>query len=132
MSEHEQVSGPQFHARCCPRHGHDCEGLTRRGFLENMGGLTLGGTALAWVSWNAYASAEQPLPQPSARKPLVVKPILTYATPQRREQTSWRSWGGIQTQQDAEAEVNRIQTEVAKLQAEADFPVTVPSGHRIT
>jgi hypothetical protein len=48
---------------------------------------------------------------------------LVYDTPTRREATSWRNWGGIQTQADAEAEVARIKGELEKLATRADFPV---------
>ena len=54
---------------------------------------------------------------------LVVKPVLVYSIPKRRPQTSWRNWGGIETQQQADEEVARIQGELDKLQAAADFPV---------
>ena len=43
----------------------------------------------------------------------------------RRPQTSWRSWGGIEKQEQADAEVVRIQGELEKLKASADFPVTI-------
>jgi len=123
MSDHDQ--GQKFHAHCCPN--CDCagdgDGISRRSFLGGMSGAALGGMALAWISWSEVAGAEDQLPAPPTRKPLIVKPILTYATPQRAPQTSWRSWGGIQTEQDAQAEVARIQDELSKLQAAADFPV---------
>ena len=51
--------------------------------------------------------------------------MLTYELPQRREATSWRSWGGVQTQQDVAAEKNRITAELAKLAAKADFPLDI-------
>ena len=53
----------------------------------------------------------------------MVKPILVYSTPKPRPQRSWRSWGGIQTEQDAEAELRRIRRELDKLGDEADFPL---------
>ncbi|MBI5387477.1 MAG: sugar isomerase [Verrucomicrobia bacterium] len=52
-----------------------------------------------------------------------VQPVLLYETPKRREATSWRSWGGIQTEEDAKKEQVRIAAELAKLKAQADFPV---------
>lgn len=114
-----------FHAHCCPH--CDCsdpgEGISRRSFLGGMSGVALGSMALAWASWSELAAAQDQLLVPPARKPLRVKPVLTYATPQRAAQTSWRSWGGIQTEQDAHAEKARIQDELKKLQADADFPV---------
>ncbi len=129
MSDHDH--GPKFHAHCCPH--CDCEsdgeGISRRSFLGGMSGAALGGMALAWMSWSEIAGADDQLPAPPARKPLVVKPILTYAVPQRAPQTSWRSWGGIQTEQDAKAETARIQDELNKLQAAADFPVQFLPRH---
>ncbi len=123
MSEHNH--GPHFHAHCCPRcdYAGDDAGISRRTFLGGMGSVALGGMALAWLPWAEAAGAEGELPTAPARKPLVVKPVLTYATPQRARQTSWRSWGGIQTEQDAKAEMARIEEELNKLRATADFPV---------
>jgi hypothetical protein len=121
MSEHDQHQGSHFHARCCPHGPCDPEGsVSRRDFL---GAAALGGVALSWLSWSEVKAADGEVPAPLPRKPLVVKPILTYETPRRREQTSWRSWGGIQTDDDAKAEVARIQGELEKLQTSADFPV---------
>ena len=124
MSEHQHEHAPKFQARCCPRCqlGEE-EGVSRRTFLGGVGGAALGGMALSYFAWSELVAAEQSVPAPPARQPLVVKPILTYATPQRHPQTSWRPWGGIQTQADAAAEVARIQGELEKLRASADFPV---------
>ena len=49
--------------------------------------------------------------------------MFLYRTATRRPQTSWRSWGGIETQEDADQEVVRINGELEKLQATADFPL---------
>ncbi|MBM4029988.1 MAG: sugar isomerase [Planctomycetes bacterium] len=57
------------------------------------------------------------------RRALRVKPILLYSTYKARPQTSWRSWGDIETQEQADAEVGRIGGELKKLKAKADFPV---------
>ena len=37
--------------------------------------------------------------------------------------TSWRNWGGIETDADVRAEVARIRGELDQLKAEADFPL---------
>ncbi|NLF07489.1 MAG: sugar isomerase [Pirellulaceae bacterium] len=52
-----------------------------------------------------------------------VKPVLIYETPQRRPQTTWRNWGGVQTREDAEKELARIKGELDKMQSAADFPI---------
>ena len=109
---------------CCPcGHEHSAGEVTRRGFLQGMGGAAVLGAALTGLSWSALSAAERQSNASPKRRPLVVKPILTYSTPKRRHQTSWRSWGGIQTEQDADQEVSRISRELRELGAEADFPV---------
>jgi hypothetical protein len=119
MPEPETPQSPR--PRCCGCAGPD---LTRRDLLK-AGGIAVGGLALAGYTWSsvraAAADAEAPAPP---RKPLVVKPILSFDIPKRRPQTSWRSWGGIHTQEAANEEVGRIDAELAKIKAAADFPVT--------
>ncbi len=127
MRPHEHNRSPSPKPHCCPccdhaeTPGHD--GLTRRGFLGGVGAAALGGTALTGLSWSALSAAESQLESPSPRSPLIVKPIFAYSTYKRRFQGSWRPWGGIQTQQDADQEIPRIQSELQKLKATADFPV---------
>jgi hypothetical protein len=57
------------------------------------------------------------------RRTLVVKPIFTYPLPLRQQQTSWRAWGGIQTEEDVAREAVRIEQELDHLKAAADFPL---------
>lgn len=58
-------------------------------------------------------------------KPLRVRPILMYAVPEKREMTSWRSWGGVLTDESAAEEVERITNELRALAGKADFPLEV-------
>ena len=122
MSEHthDHRSGPPPH--CCPCGGHaetTAAGVSRRGFLGGVGGLAaLGGAAMTGLSWKSLSAAQPGLPAAGPRKRLSVKPILIYNTPQRRPQTSWRNWGGIETEDQARAEVTRIRRELDKLQDE--------------
>ena len=115
-----------FHTSDC----HCCGGnhirneISRRKFVQVTGTGALGTVALSGLSWAALVGdqdAEKIVPQ---RKPLVAKPILTYEVPTRRPQTSWRSWGGIQTEEDAGEEITRITGELKKLSTLADFPVS--------
>lgn len=113
---------------CCPccddlqLHGaaSSTTGVSRRGFL---GAAAFGGAVLTGLSWSALTAAEAEIPQPPARRPLRVKPILQYSIRTPRPQTSWRPWGDIHSPEAADAEVNRIGDELRKLEAEADFPV---------
>jgi len=56
-------------------------------------------------------------------KELVVKPVLTYSTPQRREAWSWREWGGIQTEAQAIEEAGRIQGELSSIRTDFNLRV---------
>ena len=109
---------------CCPCGGdHTSSDITRRSFLQGAGGATLIGAAVTGLTWSAVAMAETQNETAAKRRALVVKPVLVYATPKRRHQTSWRSWGGIQTEADAKEEVTRIGLELGELGKKADFPV---------
>ncbi len=91
--------------------------------LMGLGLAGLGGAALTGLSWSMLAAPEggdEPAPP---RRTLVVKPVFTYPLPVRQHQTSWRAWGGIQTEEDAVQEVARIRKELDQLKAAADFPV---------
>jgi hypothetical protein len=110
----------QTHLGCCPR--SVATGVTRRGFLGGVG-AALGTTTLTHLSWPALAGG---LAKPNAlirRSPLLVKPVLVYDIPERKPQTSWRNWGGIQTAEQAQQETARIQAELTQLQERADFPL---------
>lgn len=102
--------------RCC-----GC-GVSRREFLK-VGGAALGGLAVAGLTWSALRAEEARFGPAPARKALRVKPVLSYEVPGRQPQTSWRSWGGIATPAQAAEEVARIQGELDKVKAAADFPV---------
>jgi len=109
--------GPHSHPHCCPCGctGEDV-GLSRRTFLG-----AAGCAALTGLSWSLLSAAEaDAAPE---REPLVVKPVFAYTTYGRRNQTSWRSWGGIEKQQDADQEMVRIRKELEQLTAKADFPL---------
>ncbi len=66
------------------------------------------------------ANPEQPAPE---RRTLIVKPIFTYPLTTRRRQTSWRNWGGIETEDHVNREVAQIERELEELKSRADFPL---------
>ncbi len=111
--------GMPVRSGCCPN-----PGLSRRGFLgvsAAAGGLTLQG-----LQWPLASAAETEFLAAPARTALVVKPIFTYTIYNKpTHPTSWRSWGGCQTQAAVNEEIPRINAELKKLAAEADFPVTM-------
>jgi len=113
---------------CCAASGANASigGLNRRDFLFRVGAVAASGLAFSALDTLADDPAlALPVRGPMPRQPLKVQPVLSYGIPKRREATSWRSWGGIQTEQDAAAEKGRINAELAKLKAKADFPLEI-------
>jgi hypothetical protein len=88
-----------------------------------MGAAAIGGIALRGLSWPGLSAVEDEEEAGLRRMPLKVKPVLVYSTPERKPQTSWRNWGGIETKRDADEEVLRIRRELDRLRAGADFPL---------
>jgi hypothetical protein len=129
MSKHHEHDSSGGQAWCCPQGGFSFgakSALSRRSFLKGVGYTTLGTLGLKNVSWKSLSAgvpafAEEPLAE--FRTPLRVKPVLLYETPTRAYQTSWRAWGGIQTQAEAEEEMARIRGELSALKKKADFPL---------
>ena len=96
--------------------------ITRRTLLQTCG-LGVACAALAELSWPALAAEASPPGESLRRTPLVVKPVFTYPLATRQPQTSWRNWGGVQSQADVDQEAARIRGELDRLRADADFPV---------
>ncbi len=97
--------------------------LNRRRFVGGLGALLVTLPSLSAAEARACCSVKERAPL--RRKPLRVQPVLTYETPQRREATSWRNWGGIQTDEAARQEQARITGELKKLAAQAEFPLEI-------
>jgi len=125
-----RMKTPRSHQTCrchCCLHSTprppSVNGLTRRDFLQGVGTLTAG--TLALTTFGALGATVCPVPTRPARrfKTLTVQPVLLYETPKRREATSWRNWGGIQTDADAAQEGARIARELDQLKKRAEFPL---------
>ena len=68
--------------------------------------------------------------EPSAppRRTLFVKPIFTYPLPVPRQQTSWRAWGGIQSEEDANREAAQHPAGTGSPEGRGRFPPRVPAA----
>jgi hypothetical protein len=100
--------------------------INRREFV----GLTTASIAGGVLGLNTSTFAGRKVEEWNPHKPLVatgkkliVQPILMYRTAKRRRATSWKSWGGVQTEQAASEEAKRISKELDLLLANADFPL---------
>jgi len=101
-----------------------CSDMNRREFVglttASIAGGVLGFSAPAHANSSAEVwNPEKPLI--STGKKLAVQPVLMYRIPQRRHATSWKSWGGVQTEQAVAEEAARISKELTSLSAGADF-----------
>ncbi|MGB9836889.1 MAG: sugar isomerase [Candidatus Saccharicenans sp.] len=123
---HHNQDGPTGEVRCCPSAGWPVSPnlkFSRRTFLKGFGVTTLSAIGLNHLSWKTISAGISDSPPEDFRRPLKVKPLLVYEIPTRVHQTSWRAWGGIQTQAEADEELGRIRRELAALKNRADFPV---------
>lgn len=92
--------------------------VTRRTLLASAGGAALAARSLA--TGTEPSQRDRP-GMPVA--PIRIQPVLTYSVPRRQEATSWRSWGGIQTEAQASAEIARINAELTRMAGNAEFPI---------
>lgn len=114
---------------CC-NNGSGDNSLSRRHFikLSGLGAVSLGAAnlpAAAAPGARPPADPGKPVTGKGMRigAPLKVQPALIYKLNERREATSWRRWGGLQTQEDVDQESARITRELKEFAAGADFPV---------
>jgi len=102
-------------------------GLTRREFLADASAVAVSGFALATVPAAAASVVGGQERQRPLSIPLKVQPVLVYEISEKRPATSWRPWGGLLTEQDAEEEKKRIARELEALKSTADFPLEMLS-----
>jgi hypothetical protein len=85
--------------------------------------LAADGSAVAW---------DPDRPPVRTGRPLRVQPILAHNVMQPREKTSWRSWSEIINEPAAAEEMQRIAAELKRLEARADFPLTILPTAKVT
>ena len=139
MKNRKKDNNSGFRKSCCSgarRPQADCGGhfkspttaINRRSFLGGLAGMTALGSFTAVKRSRAGAISSKPvssgkfLPRGKALK---IKPVLTYQIEKRQEKTSWRSYGGLQTQEQVNEEAMRIRAELKKLASRAEFPIEV-------
>lgn len=100
--------------------------MNRREFV-GLSAASIAGRILGLSSAGANTTHDEPwdpaAPLIVTGKPLRVQPILMYRVAQKREETSWKSWGGVQDDQAAANECRQIAEELRTLATQAGFPV---------
>lgn len=110
-------------------------GQSRRSFIKNSAGMaaaiSLIGTSKTWAidqgsepNW-AHDEWNPSNPFLLWGDPLRIQPVLMYTVARRREKTSWRSWGGVLSEETAAEEVERISKELRSLSENAEFPLEI-------
>ncbi|MFH1964547.1 MAG: sugar isomerase, partial [Acidobacteriota bacterium] len=108
---------------CCSSKCTPLSSLNRRTFMAGLG-TAAAGTVYASASENS-GRWKEPGRFTSSAGSLVVQPVLVYSHSTRKEGTSWRHWGSIQSDQDAAEEKTRITEELKELNSGADFSMTI-------
>jgi hypothetical protein len=93
--------------------------MTRREFMAGVG-MAAGGLAMTSLAAN-FSNAAEGEHKPAPALPLRVQPVLACKLHRRREQVSWRPWGGFHTQEDIEKEKQRIGRELESMSSQAEF-----------
>lgn len=122
------LDSPQDPCRCCSASfcsGARESGVSRREFLAGVGAVTASGLALATLTATAADKPKEPSRLPPINIRLRVQPVLVYQLSTRRNATSWRPWGGLQTEEIAAQEKERIGRELAEMASAADFPLEI-------
>lgn len=109
---------------CCSSRCTASASLNRRSFIMAGLGTAAAGTVYA-SSGESSSRWKEPERFTSSNSSLVVQPVLVYTQSTRREGTSWRPWGKIQSDQDAAGEINRINSELKELSSGSGFPMTI-------
>jgi len=108
--------------------------MNRREFV----GLTTAGIAGQILGFGTSSPAQPKVEDWDPNKPpvctgkaLTVQPILMYRVAERRQATSWKSWGGVQNDEAAAAEAQRISKELSELSTRCEFPLKIMPAVKI-
>ncbi len=108
-----------------PKSGVD---LHRRKFLQIAAGSMFGtmlGCSPGLLAANPSGDWDPHQPFRRLGTALRIQPVFMYALPTRKELSSWRSWGGVQTEAAVTEEVARIKGELAGLKQNAEFGLEI-------
>lgn len=119
MSEKDAHTHPIPCGCCMSRAGGT---INRREFMAGVGAAA-GGLALGPMGVTSSGFSAGAIYEPTPPLPLKVQPVLACTLYRRREQTSWRPWGGLHTQQDIADEQRRIGRELEELTSKSEFPL---------
>jgi hypothetical protein len=111
-------------------------GIARRQFLQAGAMVSLSAVVSPWSrSIITAATLAKGAAAPNmllGSRELVVLPVLMYSIAQRQPARSWRSWGGVQTEEAVKKEVERIGKELKELSSSAGFPLRVLPVAKVT
>ncbi|NUM54549.1 MAG: sugar isomerase [Candidatus Hydrogenedentes bacterium] len=116
-----------------------CHCINRREFMGASASMAVGAAGLLHLAiaepvHAPFSSLEWDPAKPflSIGKSLRVQPVLMYRLPTHKEMSSWKSWGGVQTEDAARDEAQRIAKELDDLAKRAPFPMTIQPVVHVT
>jgi len=92
-------------------------GLTGASIVGGVLGLGTSASGAEWADWDPNRALL------CTGRSLTIQPVLMYRVAQRRPATSWKSWGGVQSDEAAAAEARRIAEELRVVCSRANFGV---------
>ena len=107
--------------------------LSRRTFLSAAGAGTVGVTVAGCV--HGTTDTAKGMPQSALFPPgkaLRVQPVLLYAPSSRKPKTSWRGYGSIQSDADAQAEKGAIAQDLDALVQKSEFPIEIQPARLVS
>lgn len=131
-----QTGDSSFHAnedvpRCCshdsatPVEASSVSRVSRRDFIIGLGAAGVASVASSSRAQGALSAEPVTATGLPKGRPLKVKPVLTYQIETPSEKTSWRSYGGLQSTAEVQAEAKRIEDELKALSSRAEFPLEI-------
>jgi hypothetical protein len=111
------------------------ENLTRRQFVWLTSCMMVGGgfglpAAFAAAETTDGWDPKRPFSLP--RRKLKVQPVFMYSLPTPKEASSWKSWGGVQTEAAVSEECARIEAELKRLARQAEFGLEILPLAKVT
>ena len=111
------------------------QNLSRRQFVW-LASCAIGGGCMglpaAFAASEAIEGWNPNRPFFSPGKKLRVQPVFMYSLPTPKEAASWKSWGGVQTEQAVTEETARIDAELKPLAKQAEFGLEILPLAKVT
>lgn len=105
--------------------------MQRRQFIYNMGAAAIAGSVPINSKVHEPLQIYREKTTALSTLPLKVKPVLIYNLFEKIEASTWREWGGLRTQADADNETDRIEKELKMHLSNTDVQLDILPLERV-